>query len=90
MHFASREGHVDVIEVLLQKVPNLSSIRDNDGRTPLLLAAASGKVNVVNQLLPTSASSNSLEDIIINPIDMADNDGNTILHHLANMNCIKV
>ncbi|RWR77681.1 ankyrin repeat-containing-like protein [Cinnamomum micranthum f. kanehirae] len=91
MHFASREGHVDVIEVLLPIVPNLSSIRDNDGRTPLLLAAISGKVNVVNHLLPTSASSTSVEeDIIINPINMADNDGNTILHHAANKNWIKL
>ena len=90
MHLAAREGKIEVIKELLRKDINLSFLTENDGRTPLHLAAASRKVDAVKEFLPGSTLYNNLQVIIVDLINKADNDGNTILHHAANMNFSEV
>jgi hypothetical protein len=57
----------------LQCLPNVRAflnIRDNDGRTPLHLAAHRGNIAVMKYLLAESPSQ-----------DLLDNEGNTSMHH---------
>ncbi|PFX13327.1 putative ankyrin repeat protein [Stylophora pistillata] len=55
LHFASQGGNVTVIETIMSDGLNIDS-RDGDGNTPLLLAAANGKVEAVNHLLVKKAN----------------------------------
>ena len=66
--FAAKKGYEDILDLLLEAKadPNLSNFRK---RTPLMIAAYKGKVNIVNRLLQI--------DIVKEAINDQDKDGNT-------------
>lgn len=51
LHAASRKGRSEVVEALLEHPKIDVNLRDDDGRTPLILAAERGRVAVVEALL---------------------------------------
>ena len=60
LHFASQGGNPEVIELILGHVPSIDSIT-KEGVTPLMIAAANGKLQAVKCLLKQGADS-SLQD----------------------------
>jgi len=54
LHYAARNGHVEVVRFLLSKKSYINAI-DQRGHTPLCLAACYGKIEVVNLLLANRA-----------------------------------
>jgi len=79
LHTAARVGDVGRIRTLLLPGVNgevldvNAEAKDRKGKTPLMLAAEGGHVDVLEQLLGSGAHIN----------DVADIDGNTCLHHAA-------
>jgi ankyrin repeat protein len=51
LHFAARNGHADVIEVLLEQDGITTTVRNGYGQTPLHLAAFYGHADAVRMLL---------------------------------------
>jgi ankyrin repeat protein len=49
------EGHIDIVKLLLQKRAD-TTIANNDGLTPLNVAASEGHTNIVNLLLENAAN----------------------------------
>eukprot|EP00268_Persea_americana_P019992 TRINITY_DN202_c1_g1_i3.p1 TRINITY_DN202_c1_g1~~TRINITY_DN202_c1_g1_i3.p1 ORF type:complete len:487 (-),score=63.57 TRINITY_DN202_c1_g1_i3:408-1868(-) len=91
LHLASSKGNLGVINEILGKDPNLSFLRDNDGRTPLHLAMIYNQVHVVKEFLrerPGPALFNIL--LLTDLVNMADNNGDTILHLAAKINCRQI
>ncbi|KAK7922622.1 hypothetical protein WMY93_009524 [Mugilogobius chulae] len=64
---AGYEGHVDVVDLLLEGGADVDHT-DNNGRTPLLAAASMGHASVVNTLLFWGAA-----------VDSIDSEGRTVL-----------
>jgi ankyrin repeat protein len=56
-HHASREGHADVVRILLDRGADVSA-RDRHGLTPLYLAAFRNRKDIVNALVMSGASAN--------------------------------
>ncbi|KAF3773315.1 Ankyrin repeat-containing protein [Nymphaea thermarum] len=56
LHIASKNGHQDIVQVLLDHDPELSKTFDPKHETPLISAAAMGHVAVVNVLLSKNSS----------------------------------
>ena len=54
LHWASRCGHVDVIELLLSYMTDIES-RTASGRTPLMIAAENGKLQALKCLISRGA-----------------------------------
>ncbi|GLT66094.1 hypothetical protein SLA2020_384840 [Shorea laevis] len=79
-HVAARQGHVDVLNELLQLSPNLVMTTDLSGTTALHTAAAQGHIEVVNLLLETDS----------NLAKIARNNGKTALHSAARMGRLEV
>jgi len=79
LHTAARVGDVGRVKTLLMPGANgevldvNAEAKDRKGKTPLMLAAEGGHVDVLEQLLSSGARVN----------DVADIDGNTCLHHAA-------
>ncbi|CAL5340599.1 unnamed protein product [Camellia sinensis] len=48
---ASANGYIEIVKVLLMANPSVCLVRDEDGRTPLHVAAMKGRVDVVSQLV---------------------------------------
>lgn len=91
LHYASINGNLEVVQEFLRRNPNLSCLRDNDGRTPLHWAVICEKVPVVEEFLserrrPASFNSVRIADLI----NIADHNGDTVLHLAARMNCLEV
>lgn len=55
VHYAAREAHKDLVTVLLAKGPAALNRLDHGGRTPLFVAAESGRVVAVRGLLSLGA-----------------------------------
>lgn len=72
LHFAAKNGHHDVVEVLLEKDADLNAALNKDGTTALHEAAYGGHEAVVRLLLEKGADPNA-----------KDNYGQTALHHAA-------
>ncbi|KAM5585745.1 protein ACCELERATED CELL DEATH 6-like [Rosa sericea] len=54
---ASRNGHYKVVEFLIKVDPNLASVENDEGESPLYLAARGGMLEIVNQIIRTTPSS---------------------------------
>ena len=72
MHFAASRGHMKTCRMLLDMCPAAVSVTDDDGATPLALAAARGSENTVALLIERGAS----------PL-VADKSGVLPIHHAA-------
>ncbi|PRQ38111.1 putative ankyrin repeat-containing domain, PGG domain-containing protein [Rosa chinensis] len=57
LHEASRNGHYKVVEFLIKVDPNLASVENDEGESPLYLAARGGMLEIVNQIIRTNPSS---------------------------------
>jgi ankyrin repeat protein len=68
LHWAAEEGHVDLIQMLLDADAFVDPV-DNQGHTPLLLATSRGKVQAARLLIRGQAS-----------VSAKVQDGNTALH----------
>ena len=71
LHFASNEGHIEVVKVLLNSKANVNAL-SNSLRTPLHLACEKGYANIINELLIHKAD-----------INVKDSEGNTPLHYAS-------
>ncbi|KAJ8616994.1 hypothetical protein MRB53_013180 [Persea americana] len=91
LHLASSKGNLGVMNEFLEKDPNLSFLRDNDGRTPLHLAMIYNQVHVVKEFLLERTRPTSFNGLLVTDlINTADNNGDTILHLAARINCLEV
>ncbi|CAM4184137.1 hypothetical protein BOTU111921_15795 [Bordetella tumbae] len=80
LHRAADLGHADMIELLVRNLPPQAlNARNQDGSTPLILAAKHGNVDVVKTLLTAGASP-----------DMQDNRGLTALIYAALSGALEV
>ena len=59
IHDAARKGDVKKVQALLQADPKLLNDKDNQGNTPLHLAALHGQLNVVQALVDAGADVNA-------------------------------
>ena len=69
IHDAAKRGDLAKVKALLKDNPDLVFSKDNDGKTPLHLAAVYGHKDVAELLLANKAEVNA-----------KDNDGDTPLH----------
>lgn len=76
LHFAAYGGNIDIIDLILTKVPNIES-RTKKGHTPLMLAAYNGKLHAVRWLLEKGASATNECNRRWNSLHMAAEYGDT-------------
>lgn len=89
--WAAREGNLAMVKFLLKVRPNLISVRDNDGYTPLCSAAVAGETNVAELLLSNGADVNAGREEGWGPLQMAIAEGHIdmiklLLSKKANVN----
>nr|XP_048327752.1 ankyrin repeat-containing protein NPR4-like [Ziziphus jujuba var. spinosa] len=75
LHIAAKQGHVNVMEEIIDRSPDACESIDNRGSNPLHVAIANAKLNVVRFILN--------EPRLDSLINAADNEGNTPLHLAA-------
>uniref|UniRef100_A0AC34RFA8 ANK_REP_REGION domain-containing protein n=1 Tax=Panagrolaimus sp. JU765 TaxID=591449 RepID=A0AC34RFA8_9BILA len=51
LHLAIKHGHVDIVDYLLEKANDMADIENNLKETPLLIAAANGRPDLMDRLL---------------------------------------
>ena len=51
LHLAVKHGNISIIDYLLQETPQLADLESNLKETPLLIAAATGRLDIVEKLL---------------------------------------
>jgi ankyrin repeat protein/serine/threonine protein kinase len=72
IHIASKKGHVEIVELLLAKNPDLVDLNDGFGNTPLILAAANGRDLLVQMLTQRyKADINAANKSFEKPLDLA-------------------
>ncbi len=69
---AVENGQLEQVQNLLKAKPDLVKARDNDGWTPLIMAARFNQVNLIKLLLKSGAK-----------VDDVDNEGSSALHHAS-------
>ena len=93
IHYASKYGQLDVINMLLNKDPSLLNRIDNYGQTPIFLAAAHGHAHIVAYFITENADLN----IAINRQGHADHGKTPLIkaiegmhHETANVLILKI
>ncbi|KAM1159375.1 hypothetical protein ACFX19_033123 [Malus domestica] len=79
-HIASKQGHLEVLKILMESIPELSMTVDRANTTALHIAAAQGHTEVVSFLLETGCSLMSI----------ARSNGKTALHSAARKGHLEV
>ncbi|KAM1094582.1 hypothetical protein EV1_009629 [Malus domestica] len=79
-HIASKQGHLEVLKVLMEAIPELSMTVDRTNTTALHIAAAQGHTEVVSFLLETGCSL----------VSIARSNGKTALHSAARKGHLEV
>ena len=74
MLWASRSGKADIVSLLLSAAPALAATPNNEGKTPLMCAAAGGHHQLLKELLAASPTPD---------VDAHDVRGRTALHFAA-------
>ena len=69
---AVENGRLEQVQNLLKEKPDLVKARDNDGWTPLIMAARFNHVNLIKLRLKSGAK-----------VDDVDNEGSSALHHAS-------
>ena len=77
IHLAAREGHQNVVRILMSNMENPNFPRKSDGATPILMAAQNGHKEVVKILMTriSEENSNILSNDGATPILMASQNG---------------
>ena len=86
LHLAAREGHVDVVSMLLDMRTDMIEARGRSGATPLLCASLTNRLNVVQLLLQRGAKVNTADDERMTPLHAAQGHDmvTLLLQHGAN------
>jgi hypothetical protein len=71
--YASGQGHVNVVELLLSKGANIND-KDNDGWSSIIYASYQGHVNIVELLLSKGANINDILNDGYTPISLSHSD----------------
>ena len=92
LHFASRGGNPEVIELMLSLVPSIDSVT-NEGVTPLMIAAAHDKLQAAKYLLKHGADPSLQSNKGCNVLHFASQGGNPevielILGHVPSIDSI--
>jgi cytohesin len=90
LHFAVRNGHADVIDLLLDHGADLDA-RDEDGCSPLLRAVKAGRFELAKRLLDRGADVHTFNGLGETPLHRAVDQGNRplaalLLAHTADPN----
>uniref|UniRef100_A0A803N972 Uncharacterized protein n=1 Tax=Chenopodium quinoa TaxID=63459 RepID=A0A803N972_CHEQI len=51
LHIASAKGHLQIIETLIGAKPHMCFARDQEGRTPIFVAAVSGQIDALDSFI---------------------------------------
>ncbi|XP_072951022.1 protein ACCELERATED CELL DEATH 6-like [Typha angustifolia] len=79
LHEAARNGHVQVAVELMSADPGLANMVDEQGISPLYLAATAGSVALLCAILPSSSTTTTASF----PVSCAGPNGQTALHAAA-------
>lgn len=79
---AAQNSDLETVNALLEHKPDLVSVRDNDGNTPLGIAAAEGHKEIAETLLSNAAEINSTNSKGFTPLHCAATLGRTELVRL--------
>ena len=60
IHLAAREGHHNVVKILMPNMDNPNYPRQTDGATPILMAAQNGHQEVVKLLMTHMCTDNTV------------------------------
>ena len=71
LHWACRDGHLQLCTILLRKFPDLCHKKDDSGRTPLHLAAREGRLNIVQLLADHNCFIDEVDDFGRTPLHFA-------------------
>ena len=84
IHDAARDNDVVRLKQLVQEAPSLISSCDEDGRTPLLVAARNGRIEAAALLIEAGADVNVAQRLYHSGKDLGSSMGITPLHYAAN------
>jgi ankyrin repeat protein len=73
LHFAARQGHIDVARALLDGGVNVNQLKEGDKTSPLLVAAINGQFDTGALLLERGANPNLASDNGVTPLYAALN-----------------
>lgn len=63
MHGAAERGRTDILQLLMENGPSVANISDNEGCTPLHLAAKEGITETVRFLLDQKVDMNLRDEV---------------------------
>ncbi|GCC36150.1 hypothetical protein chiPu_0014642 [Chiloscyllium punctatum] len=76
LHLAAAKGHSEVVRELLNSAENITNVADDEGLTPLHLAAKCGHLKCIDILLAHGADVNLHNSKFQTPLSLAEESGN--------------